>query len=178
MAWTDIPYPAITFGVFVGSAPGTTVNVAPGDLKLCRYKLVAPDTMTIDIRIAKAFFTPAANAVSGITMELAIPFASVYFPALGAPNPFMDAGQTYSNDCIIAIDPGSIQHVPGCIAVLNEASRRLVLLIRDVNGDNLNASRVGVVGMFGQITFEVTRGLRRPSVGKARRVVKSRGRRR
>jgi hypothetical protein len=80
----------------------------------------------------------------------------VYFPALGTPDPFMDAGQTYTNDCVIAIDPGSIQHVPGCVAVLNEQHHNVVLLVRNVPGDNINSSGVGVIGAFGQITFEVT----------------------
>jgi hypothetical protein len=156
MAWIDIPYTHITFGVFVGSTAGATVHVAAADLLMCRYKALGPDTLALDVRVGKAFFKPATAAITGITMELAIPpYNSVFFPPLGAPNPFMDAGQTYSNDCIIAIDPGSISHVPGCIAVLNEASHKIVLLIRNVSGTNLNASTVGVVGFFGQITFEV-----------------------
>jgi hypothetical protein len=155
MAWINIPIGHIAFGLFVGSSPGATVTVAPADLKLFRYKAINPDTVIVDFRIAKAFFHPADAAVTGITMELSVPFGSVFFPALGSPNPFMDAGQSYTNDCVIAIDPGSIQHVPGCVAVLNE-HHKVILLIRNVPGDNLNASHVGVVGAFGQITFEVT----------------------
>ncbi len=156
MAWIDIPIGHIAFGLFVGSSPGATVTVAPADLKLFRYKAIGNDTVTVDFRIAKAFFQPANAAVTGITMALSVPFGSVFFPALGSPNSFMDAGQSYTNDCVIAVDPGSIAHVPGCVAVLNEQNHKVILLIRNVPGDNLNASHVGVVGAFGQITFEVT----------------------
>jgi hypothetical protein len=156
MAWVDIPFNHVTFGLFTGSAPGATVSVAPGDLTLLRYKLLANDSVVIDFRIAKAFFNPRNAAVSGVTLELKVPFGSVYFPALGAPSSFMDGGQTYTNDCVIAIDPGSILHVPGCIAVLNEQTHKVILLIRNVPGDNINSSGVGVIGAFGQITFEVT----------------------
>jgi hypothetical protein len=156
MAWIDIPFNHIAFGLFVDSTPGATVTVAAADLKLFRYKAIGSDTVVVDFRIAKAFFQPSNAAVTGITMELTVPFSSVFFPGLGAPNPFMDAGQSYTNDCVIAIDPGSIAHVPGCVAVLNEQHHKVVLLIRNVPGDNINASNVGVVGAFGQITFEVT----------------------
>jgi hypothetical protein len=156
MAWIDVPINHIAFGLFIGSTPGATVTVAPADLKLFRYKALSNDTVAVDFRIAKAFFKPANAAVTGITMELTVPFGSVFFPALGAPNSFMDAGQSYTNDCVIAIDPGSIAHIPGCVAVLNEQSHKVILLIRTVPGDNLNASNVGVVGAFGEITFEVT----------------------
>jgi hypothetical protein len=154
MAWIDIPIGHIAFGLFAGSSAGATVTVAPADLKLFRYKAIGHDTVTVDFRIAKAFFHPANAAVTGITMELSVPFGGVFFPALGSPNSFMDAGQSYTNDCVIAIDPGSIAHVPGCVAVLNEQNHKVILLIRNVPGDNLNASNVGVVGAFGQITFE------------------------
>ena len=156
MAWIDIPINHITFGLFVGSSPGATVSVAAADLKLFRYKAVSNDTVTVDFRIAKAFFQPTNAAVTGITMELSVPFGSVYFPGLGAPNSFMDAGQSYTNDCVIAIDPGSLAHIPGVVAVLNEQHHKVVLLIRTVPDANLNASNVGVVGAFGQIAFEVT----------------------
>jgi hypothetical protein len=60
------------------------------------------------------------------------------------------------------------------VAVLNESSRKIVLLIRNVPGDNINT--VGVVGAFGQITFEVGPKRRRPvGIGKSAR---SRARRR
>jgi len=155
MAWTDIPINHITFGLFSGSSAGATVSVAPADLKLFRYKVIDHDTVIVDFRIGKAFFNPANAAVSGVTMELSVPFSSLYFAGLGSPNPFMDAGQSYSNDCVIAIDPGSIQHVPGCVAVLNEQNQSVVLLVRNISGTNINASNVGVVGFFGQIAFEV-----------------------
>jgi hypothetical protein len=158
MAWIDIPFSHVHFDLFTGSAPGASVSVAPHDLTLLRYKVLADDTVVIDFRIAKAFFKPANASVSGVTMTLHVPFGSVHFPALGTPSTFMDAGQTYTNDCVIAIDPGSIQHVPGCVAVLNEPSHHVVLLIRNVPGDNINASGVGVIGAFGQITFEVVHG--------------------
>jgi hypothetical protein len=77
-------------------------------------------------------------------------------PAIGHPSSFMDAGQTYSNDCVLALDPGSVNHAPGCVAVLNEQSQRVVLLVRTVRGDNINANNPGVLGFFGQITFEIT----------------------
>ena len=156
MAWIDIPINHIAFGLFVGSTASATVTVAPGDLKLFRYKAISHDTVTIDFRIAKAFFQPANAAVTGITMELSVPFGSVFFAGLGNPNSFMDAGQSYTNDCVIAIDPGSLAHVPGCVAVLNEQNHKVILLVRNIPGTNINASNVGVVGAFGQITFEVT----------------------
>jgi hypothetical protein len=166
MAWINVPIGQITFGLFVGSSAGATVTVAPADLKLFRYKAIGTDTVVVDFRIAKAFFKPSNAAVTGITMELSVPFGSVSFPALGSPNSFMDAGQSYTNDCVIAIDPGSIAHVPGCVAVLNDVYHKVILLIRNIPGDNINASNVGVVGAFGQITFEVTRKRR---VGKPSR---------
>jgi len=156
MAWIDIPFTHVTFGLFVSSAPGATVSVAPDDLQLLRYKLIGNDTVVIDFRIARAFFKPSNAEVTGITMELSVPFGSPFLPSLGAPNPFMDQGQSYTNDCVIAIDPGSLFRVPGCVAVLNEQTHKVVLLIRNVPGDNLNANNVGVVGAFGQIAFEVT----------------------
>jgi hypothetical protein len=155
MAWIDIPINHIAFGLFVGSTPAATVTVAPADLKLFRYKAISKDTVIIDFRIAKAFFQPSNAAVTGITMALSVPFGSVFFPGLGIPNSFMDAGQSYTNDCVIAIDPGSLAHVPGCVAVLNEQNHKLILLVRNIPGTNINASNIGVVGAFGQITFEV-----------------------
>jgi hypothetical protein len=156
MAWLDIPINHIKFGLFEPSPASATVTVAPADLLLFRYKLSSADTVTVDFRIAKAFFQPTNAVASGITMELSVPFASVYFPAIGNPSSFVDAGQTYTNDCVIARDPGSVAHVPGCVAVLNEKTHKVILLIRNVPGDNINANNVGVVGAFGQITFEIT----------------------
>lgn len=156
MSWIDIPAPHVTFGLFVGSSAGATVSVAPAEVKLFRYKAIGTDTVVVDFRIGRAFFTPSNAGVTGITMELAVPFGSVFFASLGAPNSFMDEGQSYTNDCVVAVDPGSFAHIPGCVAVLNEASHKVVLLIRNVSGSNLNASHVGVVGAFGQITFEIT----------------------
>jgi hypothetical protein len=156
MAWIDVPAGHITFGVFAGSASGATVTVAPADLKFLRYKLLDKDTVVVDFRIDKAFFHPTGAAVTGITMQLAVPFGTVSFPGLGTPNPFMDAGQSYSNDCIIALDPGGIPHAPGCVALVNDPSHKVILLIRTVSGDNINAGGLGVIGAFGQIVFEVT----------------------
>jgi hypothetical protein len=156
MAWLDIPINHITFRLFEPSPANATVTVAPADLLLFRYKLSGTDTVTMDFRIKKAFFQPRSAAASGITMELSVPFGSVYFPAIGNPSSFFDTGQTYTNDCVIALDPGSVAHVPGCVAVLNEQTHKVILLIRNVPGDNINANNVGVVGAFGQITFEIT----------------------
>jgi len=156
MAWVDIPISHIKFALFEPSPAGATVTVAPADLLLCRYKLIGTDTVVVDFRIAKAFFKPANASASGITMELTVPFASVHFPAIGSPSSFNDAGQTYTNDCVIALDPGSVAHDPACVAVLNEPSHKVILLIRNVRGDNINANHVGVKGAFGQITFEMT----------------------
>ena len=155
MAWIDIPPSHVTFGVFVGSAAGATVAVAAGDLKFLRYKLIGHDTVVVDFRINKAFFTPPTSVITGITMELSVPFTCPYFPTLGAPNFFMDAGQSYSNDCVLVPDPGSPTHKPGYVAVLNESTHKVVLLISSIPGYNVNASNLGVVGAFGQVTFEV-----------------------
>ena len=155
MSWINITPSRVTFGVFAGSSAGATVAVAPGDLKFLRYKLVSADTVVIDFRIAKAFFTPATAVITGITMELSVPFTCPYFPTLGAPNFFMDAGQSYSNDCVLVPDPGSPTHKPGYVAVLNESSHKVVLLISSIPGYRVNASQLGVVGAFGQLTFEV-----------------------
>jgi hypothetical protein len=154
MSWIDIPASHVTFGVFTGSAAGATVAVAPADLTFLRYKLIGTDTAVVDFRIGKAFFHASNASASGITMELKVPFGPVYFPAIGTPSSFMDAGQTYSNDCVIAIDPGSISHVPGCVAVLND-KKKVILLIRNIPLGNINASNIGVFGFFGEITFEV-----------------------
>ncbi len=162
MAWIDIPINHITFGLFVGSSAGASVTVAPADLTLFRYKAISKDTVVVDFRIGKAFFKPSTAAVTGITMKLSVPFGSVFFPALGSPNSFMDAGQSYTNDMVIAIDPGSFAHVPGCVAVLNDQHHNVILMIRNIPGTNINATNVGVVGAFGQITFEVTRKRARP----------------
>jgi hypothetical protein len=156
MAWLDIPINHITFRLFEPSPANATVTVAPADLLLFRYKLSGTDTVTMDFRIKKAFFQPMTAVASGITMELSVPFGSVHFPAIGNPSSFFDTGQTYTNDCVIALDPGSVAHVPGCVAVLNEQTHKVILLIRNVLGDNINANNVGVIGAFGQITFEVT----------------------
>jgi hypothetical protein len=69
---------------------------------------------------------------------------------------FVDAGQIYTNDCVIAIDPGSVSHVPGCVAVLNDKKHKVILLIRNIPSGDINASKIGVFGFFGQITFEIT----------------------
>ena len=155
MAWTDIPPGHVTFGTFAGSTAGATVAVAPGDLTFLRYKLVARDTAVIDFRIAKAFFTPSTAVITGITMQLSVPFAAPYFPALGTPNFFMDAGQSYSNDCVLVPDPGSPTHKPGYVALLNESTHKVVLLVSSIPGYSVNAAQLGVVGAFGQLTFEV-----------------------
>ncbi len=155
MSWIDIPLSHVTFDVFVGSSAGATVAVAPADLKFLRYKLLTPDTVVIDFRIGKAFFTPTTATVTGITMALKVPFGCPYFPTLGSPNFFMDAGQSYSNDCVLVPDPGSPTHKPGFVAVLNESTHKVVLLISSIPGYNINAANLGVVGAFGQVTFEV-----------------------
>jgi hypothetical protein len=156
MAWVDIPINHITFGLFEPSQPAAMVSVAPVDLLLFRYKFLEKDTVVVDFRINKAFLNPTNAGASGITMELSVPFGSVYVPAIGNPNSFFDKGQTYSNGCVIAQDPGSFAHVPGCVAVLNEHTHKVILLIRTVPGTNINANNIGVVGFFGQVTFEVT----------------------
>ena len=155
MSWIDIPPSHVTFGLFAGSAAGAAVAVAPGDLTFLRYKLIGDDTAVVDFRIAKAFFTPTTAVITGITMELSVPFHCPYFPTLGAPNFFMDAGQSYSNDCVLVPDPGSPTHKPGYVAVLNESTHKVVLLISSIPGYSVNASQLGVVGAFGQVTFEV-----------------------
>jgi hypothetical protein len=153
MSWTDIPASHVTFGVFGGSSAGAAVAVAPADLKLLRYKLVA-DTVVIDFRIGKAFFTPTTATITGITMELMVPFAAPYFSALGSPTISMDGGQSYSNSCVLVPDPGSPQHTSGYVALLNESSHKVVLLISAL-GYNINPQHLGVVGAFGQLTFEI-----------------------
>jgi hypothetical protein len=145
----------VTFGVFVGSSAGATVTVAPGDLKFLRYKLISTDTVVVDFRIAKAFFQPTTAVITGITMQLKVPFTCPYFPTLGTPNVFMDAGQSYSNDCVLVPDPGSPLHAPGYVTVLNESTHNVVLLIGSIPGYSVNAGKLGVVGAFGQVTFEV-----------------------
>ena len=155
MSWIDIPASHVTFGVFTGSSAGATVAVAPSDLTFLRYKLIGTDTVVVDVRIGKAFFTPATAVITGITMELKVPFSCPYFPAIGAPNYFMDAGQSYSNDCVLVPDPGSPTHKPGYIALLNESTHKVVLLISSIPGYSVNAQQTGVVGVFGQVTFEV-----------------------
>jgi hypothetical protein len=157
MAWVNIPLKDIKFGLFEPSPATATVSVAAADLLLFRYKRLGKDTVIVDFRINKAFFKPQnIAAASGITMELKVPFGSVYFPAIGNPSSFFDKGQTYSNDCVIALDPGSVAHVPGCVAVLNDKKHKVILLVRNVPGDNIDANHVGVLGFFGQIAFEVT----------------------
>jgi len=145
----------VTFGVFAGSAGGATVAVAPTDLAFLRYKLIAADTVVVDFRISKAFFTPRTAVITGITMELSVPFTAPYFAGLGAPSSFMDGGQSYSNDCVLVPDPGSPTHTPGYVALLNESSHKVVLLISSIPGYSVNAQQLGVVGTFGQITFEI-----------------------
>jgi hypothetical protein len=162
MAWVDIPINHITFGLFEPSSPAATVTVAPVDLLLFRYKLLEKDTVVVDFRINKAFFKPSNAGAAGVTMELSVPFGSLYFPGLGNPGSFFDKGQSYSNDCVIAQDPGSFAHVPGCVALLNEQNHKVVLLIRTVPGANINANQIGVLGFFGQITFEITHKGERP----------------
>ena len=83
-------------------------------------------------------------------MELKVPFTCPYFPALGAPSYFMDAGQSYTNDCVLVPDPGSPTHKPGYVAVLNESTHKVVLLISSIPGYSVNASQLGVVGAFGR----------------------------
>jgi hypothetical protein len=155
MSWTDIPFSDVTFGVFVDSSPGATVTVAPADLKFLRYKLISADTAVVDFRILKAFFKPTTAVITGITMELSVPFTCPYFPTLGAPNVFMDAGQSYSNDCVLVPDPGSPTHAAGYVAVVNESTHKVVLVISSIPGYSVNAAKLGVVGAFGQVTFEV-----------------------
>jgi len=175
MAWTNIPLSNITFGLFTGSSPaGATVNVAAADLLMFRYKLLASDTLCVDFRIGKAFFNPSTAAVAGITMALNIPFGSVHFPSIGSPSSFNDGGQTYANDCVIAQDPGGLAHVAGCVTVLNDPAHKIVLLVRNLPGSNINT--VGVVGVFGQITFEVQR--KRQVPGKPARKVRRAARQR
>jgi hypothetical protein len=67
----------------------------------------------------------------------------------------MDGGQSYSNDCVLVPDPGSPTHTPGYVAVLNESSHKVLLLISSIPGYTVNGSQFGVCGAFGQVTFEV-----------------------
>jgi hypothetical protein len=156
MAWTDVPLSHITFGLFEANPASATVAVAASDLLLFRYKELSADTLAVDFKISKIFFNPRNTVASGITMELNIPYRSIYFPSIGTPSSFFDAGQTYSNDCVIAVDPGSVTHLPGCVVVLNEVSQKIVLMVRNIPSGNINSSTIGVFGAFGQITFEVT----------------------
>jgi hypothetical protein len=112
MAWIDLPLKNITFGFFEPNPTTATVSVAPADLLMFRYKILAKDTVAVDFRINKAFFKPATVAAAGVTMALTVPFSSVYIPPIGNPSTFNDGGQSYSNDCIIAVDPGGLLHVP------------------------------------------------------------------
>jgi hypothetical protein len=176
MAWTDIPLSRVTFGVFPSSTAGAAVTVAATDLKFLRYKLIAPDTVVVAFRINKAFFTPPTAVITGITMELSVPFTSPYFATLGAPNVFMDGGQSFSNDCVLVPDPGSPTHKPGYVAVLNESTHKVVLLVSSIPGYNVNAANLGVVGAFGEVTFEVGRKGRLPG-RKPRAVTPRRARR-
>ncbi len=155
MAWVDVPLKDIQFGLFAANPATATVSVAAADLQLFRYKLLGNDTVVVDFWIGKAFLNPTSAATSGITMALSVPFQSVYVPAIGQLSTFMDGGQTYTNDCVIALDPGSVNHIPGCVAVVNEQSHKVVLLVRTIRGDNINANNPGVLGFFGQITFEI-----------------------
>jgi hypothetical protein len=82
-------------------------------------------------------------------MELNIPFRSVHFAAIGSPSSFFNAGQIYSNDCVIAVDPGSVTHVLGCV-VLNDVSHKIVLMVRNIPSGNINSSNIGVFGTFGR----------------------------
>jgi hypothetical protein len=155
MAWVDVPHNHIHFGLFAANPATASVSVAAADLLLFRYKILSADTVVIDFKIGKAFLTPTSAATSGITMELKVPFESVYVPAAGSLSMFMDGGQTFSNDCVIAFDPGSVAHQAGCVTVVNEPNHKVVLLVRTVRGDNINANNPGVLGFFGQITFEI-----------------------
>ena len=58
MAWTDIPFSHITFGVFEANPPTATVSVAAGDVLLFRYKELSKDTLIVDFRISKIFLNP------------------------------------------------------------------------------------------------------------------------
>jgi hypothetical protein len=156
MSWIDIPASHVTFGVFSDSSVGAAVAVAPADLKFLRYKLLTPDTVVIDFRISKAFFTPTTATITGITMELTVPFTAPYFASLGNPTIFMDGGQIYSNSCVLVPDPGSPQHTAGYVALLNESTHKVVLLVSAL-GYNINPQHLGVVGAFGQLTFELGR---------------------
>jgi hypothetical protein len=155
MAWTSIALSHITFGLFEANPASATVSVAAEDLLLFRYKALSRDTLIVDFKISKIFFNPRNTVASGITMELKIPYRSIHFPSIGSPSSTFDSGQTYSNDCVIAIDPGSVSHVPGCVVVLNDVSHKIVLMVRDIPNGNMNSSNIGVFGTFGQITFEV-----------------------
>ena len=102
MAWVNIPINHITFGLFEPSpAMRVTVRRSPAVSR----KRFGTDCVTVDFRIGKAFLKPTTAGASGITMELSVPFGSVYFPALGSPSSFFDTGQTSSNDGVIALDP-------------------------------------------------------------------------
>ena len=154
MSWIDIPHSHVTFGVFAGSSAGASVAVAPADLSFLRYKLLDGDTVVIDFRIAKAFFTPTAATITGLTMQLKVPFAAPYFPALGSPSNFMDHGQSYTNACVLVPDPGSPHHTAGYVTLLNDPAHHVTLMISSVPGYSVNAGGLGVVGAFGQLTME------------------------
>jgi hypothetical protein len=56
---------------------------------------------------------------------------------------------------VLVPDPGSPTHTPGYVALLNESTHKVVLLISSIPGYSVNAYQYGVVGAFGQLTFEV-----------------------
>jgi hypothetical protein len=63
------------------------------------------------------------------------------------------------------------------VTVLNETNHKIVLLVRNVSGTNINT--VGVVGFFGQLTFEVGPRKRlpigvKPGSGRIRRPLRKR----
>ena len=155
MSWIDIPPSHVTFGVFTGSSARSTVAVAAGDLTFLRYKLISPDTAVVDFRIAKAFFNPTTAVITGITMELKVPFTSPVFSSARRPELLHGRRTELFNDCVLVPDPGSPTHKPGYVAVLNESTHKVVLLISSIPGYSVNAAQLGVVGAFGQLTFEV-----------------------
>ena len=119
----------MTFGVFTGSAAGATVAVAPADLTFLRYKLISADTVVVD------FASPRRSSLDdsrhhGITLELKVPLPVPIFQR-SAPELLHGRRQSYSNDCVLVPDR-VVTCKPGYVAVLNESTHKVVLLISSI----------------------------------------------
>ena len=149
MAWQNIPINHINFGplrTLTGRCDGYCRPRGSAACSLQRFPGRTPSPSTFGSR--RRFSSRRTSAPQGSRWSCRFPLAASTFRSIGNPSSFFDAGQTYSNDCVLALDPGSCRACAGLRDAAERELYKVVLLIRNIPGNNINANNIGVLGVI------------------------------